>query len=84
MSHARSNEVMSLAESTVNMEVSIGPGGQTLYISRARFAGGTAVPRESDLLIAHRAGARFMLDSRSGELLARVNTPDLTMLNAEC
>ncbi len=66
------------------MEVSIGPGGQTLYISRARFAGGTAVPRESDLLIAHRAGARFMLDSRSGELLARVNTPDLTMLNAEC
>jgi hypothetical protein len=61
----------------LNMDASVSPDGQTLYISRARFAGGRSVPRESDLLIARRAGDAFMLDPRNDELLAHVNTPAL-------
>lgn len=61
----------------INMDVSISPDGRTMYISRARFAAGIPFPKESDLMVARQDGDSFAIDSRSQELLAKVNTPAL-------
>ena len=61
----------------INMDVSISPDGGTMYISRARFEAGVPFPRESDLMVAARDGEAFAIDSRSHDLLAKVNTPAL-------
>lgn len=61
----------------INMDVSVSPDGHTMYISRARFEAGVPFPRESDLMIATHTGDAFAIDTRSQELFAKVNTPDL-------
>jgi hypothetical protein len=61
----------------INMDVSVSPDGRTMYISRARFEAGVPFPKESDLMIATRAGDGFAIDPRSQELLASVNTAAL-------
>jgi hypothetical protein len=61
----------------INMDVCISPDGQTLYMSRARIAAGTPVPRKSDIIMARRQGEEFAIEPRSGELFAHVNTPAL-------
>jgi WD40-like Beta Propeller Repeat len=61
----------------INMDVSISPDGQTMYMSRARFVEGIAVPVKSDIIMARRQGDEFAIEPRSGELFARINTPAL-------
>lgn len=62
----------------VNMDVSISPDGQILYISRARFGGLFtllfAAPSESHLLVAHRDGDRFTLDPNGATIMKNVDS----------
>jgi hypothetical protein len=62
----------------INMDVSISPDGQTLYMSRAKFTGdGLALPLKSDIVMARRDGEAFNMEPRSGEIFARINTKAL-------
>ena len=61
----------------VNMDASISPDGQTLYISRAQIVPGAPVPRNSELVMATLAKGVFDLDVRSTTLLININTGPL-------
>lgn len=60
----------------VNMDVGISLDGNTMYISRARFAPPLPLPPfRSYLLVARKAeGGSFKIDPRSAELMKNVNT----------
>jgi hypothetical protein len=62
----------------INMDVSISPDGQTMYMSRAKFlANGFPLPLKSDIVMARREGEAFSMEPRSGEIFERVNTKAL-------
>jgi hypothetical protein len=59
----------------INMDVSISPDGQSLYMSRAKFIGdGAPLPLKSDIVMARRNGDAFNMEPRSGELFEHINT----------
>jgi len=60
---------------SINMDASISPDGQTLYISRAKFGFLNPAPKRSDLLMARRDDkGDFNVDPASADILAAVNT----------
>lgn len=61
----------------INMDASISPDGETLYISRAAFEGGVPVPQTSDIIIARRTASGFEVDPHSREIMVNVNTAQL-------
>lgn len=62
----------------INMDVSISPDGETMYISRAVFGFfSRGVPKKSDILLARRTESGFDLDPKSDEIMKNVNTPAL-------
>lgn len=61
----------------INMDASISPDGEALYISRATFEGGVPVPQKSDIIIAHRTASGFEIDPHSREMMVNVNTAQL-------
>ena len=61
----------------LNMDVSVSPAGDELYISAARFAAGSSAPRESNIQVARQVNGRFMIDRTSARLFARVNSDAL-------
>jgi len=75
--HAVEGDFSPTTPGWINMDVEISQDGGTMYISRARFEAGIPVPQESDLMVAHRAGAAFTIDPQSHDLLAKVNTTAL-------
>jgi len=58
---------------TVNMDVSISPDGQTLYISRAVIVPGAPAPRKSELIVAVQSQGAFHLDPNSAQIMHNVN-----------
>lgn len=62
---------------TINMDVSISPDGNTLYISRATFKQGLTGPEKSDILIAHLHNGVFEMDPQSDAIMKNVNTAQL-------
>lgn len=58
----------------INMDVSISPDGQTLYISRAVIFPGAPAPKKSELMIAHLTDGAFHLDTDGARILKNVNT----------
>jgi hypothetical protein len=71
--HPVSGDVMAGDLGMVNMDASISPDGETLYISRARIIPGAPVPKSSDLVMTTRAKDGFDRDERSTILLINVN-----------
>jgi hypothetical protein len=62
----------------INMDVSISPDGQTLYMSRAKFIGDASpLPLKSDIVMARRDGEAFNMEPRSGALFEHINTKAL-------
>ena len=61
----------------LNMDVSVSPAGDELYISAARFAAGSNTPRESNIQVARQVNGRFMIDRTSAHLFAKVNSDAL-------
>ncbi|MBV1904304.1 MAG: hypothetical protein KUG58_11795 [Marinosulfonomonas sp.] len=61
----------------LNMDVSVSPAGDELYISAARFAAGSNTPRESNIQVARQVNGRFMIDRTSARLFAKVNSDAL-------
>ena len=59
---------------TINMDASISPDGQTLYISRAVMAPGAPAPKQSDLMVARLKGGVFSIDPDSGRIMKNINT----------
>jgi len=62
---------------TINMDASISPDGQTLYISRAVFFAGAPAPTKSELLVARLDGGNFSIDPESARIMKNINTGDL-------
>jgi WD40 repeat protein len=62
---------------TINMDVSISPDGQTLYISRAIIFPGATSPKSSQLMVARLKGGAFSIDPASAAIMKNVNTPAL-------
>lgn len=65
------------APGTINMDASISPDGQTLYISRAVFSPGAPAPKKSDLIVARRNDGAFRIDPDSDRIMKNVNTDAL-------
>ena len=61
----------------LNMDVSVSPQGDELYISAARFVAGSNAPKESNLQLARKVNGQFEIDRKSARLFARVNTDAL-------
>jgi hypothetical protein len=59
---------------TVNMDVSISPDGQTLYISRAVIVPGASAPKKSELMVAVQRQGAFHLDPNSTQIMHNINT----------
>jgi hypothetical protein len=69
--------VSPMAPLNVNMDASISPDGQTLYISRAVIIPGAAAPRKSELMVARINGGSFAIASDSAEIMKNINTGPL-------
>lgn len=61
----------------VNMDVSISPDGNTLYISRAAFTLFRHMPKKSDILMAEKMPEGFIFVKGGGAILRRINTEAL-------
>jgi hypothetical protein len=72
--HPVSGDISPKLPGTVNMDVSISPEGQTLYISRAVIFPGAPAPVKSDLLVATRKDGSFRIDPDSARIMANINT----------
>lgn len=59
---------------TINMDVSISPDGQTLYISRAVIFPGAPAPKKSELMVARLRDGTFSIDPDSAILMKNINT----------
>jgi hypothetical protein len=62
---------------TINMDVSISPDGQTLYISRAVIFPGAPAPKKSDLLVARMKDGAFSIDPDSARIMKNIDTDAL-------
>jgi hypothetical protein len=58
----------------VNMDVSISPDGQTLYISRAVIVPGASAPKKSELMLARMTNGAFAIAADSDRILKNINT----------
>jgi|GEM_PF-1633673 len=58
----------------LNMDCEVSADGKIMIISRARFAPGGHVPKESDLILAELAGGGFGIAKESGNILGKINT----------
>ncbi len=70
-------EISPKTPGTVNMDASISPDGQTLYISRALIAPGAPAPKKCDLLVARLETGAFRIGADSERILKNVNTDAL-------
>jgi hypothetical protein len=61
----------------VNMDASISPDGQTLYISRAVIVSGAVAPKKSELMVARIDGGAFAIVSDSAQIMKNINTGPL-------
>ncbi|WP_348261878.1 hypothetical protein P8935_18990 [Telmatobacter sp. DSM 110680] len=61
----------------VNMDASISPDGQTLYISRAVIVPGASAPKKSELMVARIDGGAFAVVPDSAEIMKNINTGPL-------
>ena len=62
---------------TINMDVSISPDGQTLYISRAVIFSRASGPKKSDLMVARLKDGSFSIDPDSDRVMKNINTEAL-------
>jgi WD40-like Beta Propeller Repeat len=58
---------------TVNMDASISPDGQTLYISRAVIFPGAPAPKKSELMVARLRDGVFNMAPNSAEIMKNIN-----------
>jgi hypothetical protein len=58
---------------TVNMDASISPDGQTLYISRAVIVPGAPAPKKSQLMVARRKNGAFAIATDCDRIMKNVN-----------
>lgn len=58
---------------TVNMDASISPDGQTLYISRAVIVPGAPAPKSSELMVARMKNGAFTIDPDSVRIMQNIN-----------
>jgi hypothetical protein len=72
--HAVPGDISPKTPGTVNMDASISPDGQTLYISRAVIFPGAPAPAKSDLLIARLKDGAFHIDPGSARIMKNINT----------
>jgi hypothetical protein len=75
--HPVPGDISPKAPGTINMDVSISPDGQTLYMSRAVFLPGAPVPKKSDLMVARLKDGAFSIDPDSDRIMKNVNTAAL-------
>ena len=61
----------------INMDVSISPDGQTLYISRAVFVPGAPAPKKSKLIVARLKDGAFRIDPDSASIMKNINSSSL-------
>jgi len=59
---------------TINMDTSISPDGQTLYISRAVIVPNAPAPKKSELMIARLKDGAFSIDPESTRVMKNINT----------
>ncbi|MEO8657514.1 MAG: hypothetical protein ABI693_03550 [Bryobacteraceae bacterium] len=59
---------------SINMDVSISPDGETLYISRALIFPGAPAPKKAELMVARLRDGAFHIDPNSEALMRNVNT----------
>lgn len=62
---------------TINMDASISPDGQTLYISRAVFVPGAPAPSKSELMVARLKNGAFSIDPDGARIMQKINTGGL-------
>ena len=62
---------------TINMDSSISPDGQTLYISRTVIVPGASAPKKSELLVAHLKDGAFSIDPESAAIMKTINSAAL-------
>src|SRR5271165_7104172 len=62
---------------TINMDASVSPDGQTLFLSRALIFPGAPAPRSSQLMIARLQDGAFRIDPGGERILRNVNTSAL-------
>lgn len=58
---------------TVNMDASISPDGQTLYLSRAVIVPGAPAPKKSELMVARMKDGAFAIDPKSARIMQKIN-----------
>jgi len=59
---------------TINMDTSISPDGQTLYISRAVIVPDSPAPKKSELLVARLRDGAFSIHPESARIMKNINT----------
>lgn len=62
---------------SVNMDASISPDGQTLYISRAVIIPGAPAPKKSELMVARMHNGSFSIAPDSAHIMMNINTGPL-------
>lgn len=62
---------------TINMDVSISPDGQTLYISRAVIFPGAPAPKKSESMVARLKNGAFSIDPDGATIMKNINTAAL-------
>jgi hypothetical protein len=75
--HPVPGDISPTTPATINMDVSISPDGQTLYISRAVIFPGAPAPKMSELLIARLSAGIFKIDPNSSSIMQNINTTAL-------
>jgi len=71
--HPVSGDISPRTPGTINMDVSISPDGETLYISRAVIFPGAPV-KKSELMVARQKDGVFRMDSDSAKIMKNINT----------
>ena len=72
--HSVPGDISPKVPGTINMDASISPDGQTLYISRAVIVPNLPAPKKSELMIARLKDGTFSIDPASAHIMKNINT----------
>ena len=72
--HPVPGDISPKTPATINMDVSISPDGQTLYISRAVIFPGAPAPKQSELMVARMKDGTFSIDPDSARIMKNINS----------
>jgi len=72
--HSVPGDISPKTPGTINMDVSISPDGQTLYISRAVIFPGAPAPKKSELMVARLMDGALKMNPDSARIMKSINT----------